>query len=93
MNLKSLTLLLFSISIIASCKYTQKITSGKMAYERMQYAVAVDMLAKEYKKEESRIEKGKIAFMLGESYRKMNKSLSGVLLAPNTKKHLTLSLV
>ncbi len=61
-------LLLFFIS----CTYTQKIRDGHMAYDRMQYSVAADMLGKEYKKTKSRIEKGKIAFKLGESYRRMN---------------------
>ena len=78
MNFRSLIFLFLVFAFIASCKYTQKITTGKMAFERMQYAVAVDLLQKEYKKEESRVEKGKLAFMLGESYKKMNKPTSSI---------------
>jgi len=40
-----------------------------MAYESKQYAVAVDMLQKEYKAGENQRSKGKIAYMLGESYK------------------------
>lgn len=59
---------------IAACTYTQKIRDGKSAYERKQYSVAVKYLQKEYKKAKSRIEKGKIAFLLADSYKALNKS-------------------
>lgn len=60
--------------IIAGCNFTQKITDGPTAFERKQYKVAVDLLEKEYKKSKSRVEKGKIAFLMGESYKNINKS-------------------
>ncbi|HHS95654.1 MAG TPA: flagellar motor protein MotB, partial [Phaeodactylibacter sp.] len=69
-----LTLLIF----IASCTYTMKIKDGKTAYERMQYAVAAKMLQKEYNKAKSRLEKGKIAYMLGDAYRRMNKNEASI---------------
>ena len=50
MNLKTWTILILSLSLIIGCKFTQKITDGKMAFERKQYSVAVDMLNNEYKK-------------------------------------------
>ena len=50
MSLKTWTTLALILSLIFSCKYTQKITDGKMAYERKQYSVAVDMLSKEIRK-------------------------------------------
>ena len=78
MNLKTWTILALSFSIILGCKFTQKITDGKMAFERKQYSVAVDMLNKEYKKADSRVEKGKIAFFLAESYKKINKNSSAI---------------
>ncbi|MEY3368826.1 MAG: hypothetical protein RI973_1981 [Bacteroidota bacterium] len=56
-----------------SCTYTQKVKDGQFAFERKQYAVAVDLLQKEYKKAKSRVEKGKIAFLLGESYKMQQK--------------------
>ena len=76
---KNLLLLLFGIcTMVFACKYTQKITDGKTAFERMQYAVATEMLQKEFQKEKSRVEKGKIAFLLGESYKKINKNSSAI---------------
>ncbi len=62
--------------LISACTYTQKVKDGGFAFERKQYAVAVDMLQKEYKKSKSRVEKGKKAFLLGESYRMLNKPAS-----------------
>ena len=69
-------LLFFALTLtfLASCTYTQKIRDGRTAYERKQYAVAVDMLEDEYKKSKSRVEQGKIAYLLGESYEAINKS-------------------
>ncbi len=58
----------------ASCSYTQKIRDGRTAFDRMQYAVAVRLLEKEFNQSKSRVEKGKLAFMLGESYKRLNKS-------------------
>lgn len=72
------TIIALAFSLIFSCKYTQKITDGKMAFERKQYSVAIDMLNKEYKKAKSRVDKGKIAFLLGESYKFTNKNSSAI---------------
>jgi outer membrane protein OmpA-like peptidoglycan-associated protein/tetratricopeptide (TPR) repeat protein len=68
-----LTFLSFVLLMPMACTYTQKVKDGKFAYERKQYAVAVNLLQKEHKKAKSRVEKGKIAFLLGESYRQLNK--------------------
>lgn len=68
-------LLLLLISVL-SCTYTQKVKDGTTAFDRKQYAVAVGLLQKEHKMAKSRIEKGKIAFLLGESYRMLNSSAS-----------------
>ena len=58
--------------LLAACTYTMKIQDGEMAVDRKQYAVAVDMLKKEYKKADTRIEKGKIAYLLGTAYDGLN---------------------
>ncbi|MEZ4930555.1 MAG: OmpA family protein [Saprospiraceae bacterium] len=71
-----LTTFLLSTFLFSACTYTQKVKDGDFAYDRKQYAVAVDLLQKEYKKEKSRVEKGKKAFLLGESYRQLNKPAS-----------------
>ena len=68
-----LTFLLFS-----ACNFTQKISDGPTAVERKQYKVAIDLLDKEYKKSKSRVEKGKIAFLIGESYKNLNKSKQSI---------------
>jgi outer membrane protein OmpA-like peptidoglycan-associated protein/tetratricopeptide (TPR) repeat protein len=62
------------ILTMAACQYTQKIKDGRTAYERKQFFVAASMLEKEYKKADTRLEKGKLAFLLGESYKAINKS-------------------
>ncbi len=70
--------LLAIIGILGSCNFTQKIRDGKTAYEQKQYAVATKMLKKEYSKAKTRIEKGKIAYMLAESYKATNQSDSAI---------------
>ena len=62
-------LLLFLL--IIGCTYTQKIKDGRTAYERHQFNEAIPMLEKDFEKEKSRVEKGKIAFLLGSSYEKI----------------------
>ncbi len=65
-----------AIFALSACNYTQKVKDGNFAVDRKQYAVAVDLLKKEHQKAKSRVEKGKIAFQLGESYRMLNKPAS-----------------
>lgn len=45
-----------------------KIQDGAMAVDRKQYAVAIPMLKKEYNKSKTRIEKGKKAYLIAQSY-------------------------
>ena len=54
--------------LLQACVYTQKIRSGEMAYERKQFAVAVDLLELEYQKAKDRESKAKTAYLLGESF-------------------------
>lgn len=61
------------ILLISACTYTQKVRDGKFAYERKQYAVAVDLLNREIKKAKTQKEKAEFSFLLGESYRNINK--------------------
>lgn len=68
-----LLLLLLSV-LLGACSYTQKIRDGKTAFQVKQYAVATKMLEKEYSKSKTRVEKGKLAFLLGESYKQLHKS-------------------
>ena len=66
------TILSLSIIYTISCTYTIKIKDGKTAYDRKQYAVATNLLQKEYNKGKTKAEKGKIAYQLAESYRQLH---------------------
>ncbi len=57
---------------LSACNYTMRIRDGEMAHDRKQYAVAMELLQKEIRKADSRIEKGQLAFLLGESYEAIN---------------------
>ena len=65
---------LLSIFFIGSCTYVQKIKDGTTAFERKQYIKAIPMLKSEYRSAKSRVEQGKLAFLVGESYRLTNQS-------------------
>ena len=71
------TTLLLSF-LVVSCTYVQKIKDGSTAFERKQYAVAIPMLKKEHQKADSRIEKGKLAYMIAESYTNMNENQNAI---------------
>jgi len=66
--------LLALIWLAAACSYTQKVRDGKTAVQVKQYALATDLLQKEYNKAKTRLDKGKMAFLLGESYKQLNQS-------------------
>ena len=61
--------LLISVLFLQACAYTIKIKDGKTAFDQKQYATAIPFLKKEFKKAKSPLKQGKIAYMLGESYR------------------------
>jgi peptidoglycan-associated lipoprotein len=64
---------------VTGCAYTLKIKDGRTAYDRKQFSTAVPMLEKEYAKAKTRKEKGQLAYLLGDSYRRIGqdeKSLS-----------------
>ncbi|MCC6726225.1 MAG: OmpA family protein [Saprospiraceae bacterium] len=60
----------------AACTYTQKVNNGTFAHDRKQYAVAVDLLKKEHQKTKTRAEKGKLAYLLADSYQELGKPAS-----------------
>jgi peptidoglycan-associated lipoprotein len=72
--MKRILLITLSLSMvyIIGCTYTIKIKDGKTAYDRKEYANATTFLQKEFSKAKSRVEKGKMSYMLGESYRQMH---------------------
>ncbi len=68
MKLSVWTLLVLSIYAQA-CTYTMKIKDGQTAFQQKQYARAIPLLQKEFKRANSPSKKGKAAYMIGESYR------------------------
>ena len=70
--ISAVVLLVVLAQALTSCNYTRKITDGPTAFELKRYHEAVPMLEKEYKAEKSRVQRGKIAWMLGESFREQH---------------------
>lgn len=66
-----LSLLLFMG--LAACTYELPVRTGEMAIERKQYAVAIPLLQKEFRKAKSRKEKSEIAYRLGRAYAQTNR--------------------
>lgn len=66
------------VLLAAACTYTIKIQDGATALDRKQYAVAVDMLKKEYNKTDSRVEKGRVAYRLGQAYDGLNDGAASI---------------
>lgn len=60
------------LALVSGCTYEMQIKDGASAYERKQFAVAIPMLKKEFQKSKDSGEKGKLAYMLAESYRRTN---------------------
>ncbi len=69
---RTLWLLLWTLFFAAACSYSEKITDGRTAHERKQYAIAIPMLEKEYAKAKENRQQGEIAYRLGECYQRTN---------------------
>ena len=67
-------LVLLLLALLVACNYTQKIRDGRTAFDRKQYSVATGLFQKEYNKAKTRLEKGKIAYLMGLSYKELGKS-------------------
>ncbi len=74
MRKASVFILLSIIAITTACVSVQKMKDGNLAYERKQYAIAIELLNKEYKKAKTRLERGKLAYRLADSYSQTNQS-------------------
>lgn len=68
---KRLSLLLLLAITCAACNYTIKIRDGRTAYDRKQFSVAIPMLQKEQAKANTRKERGQLAYLLGDAYRRI----------------------
>ena len=67
-SLKLVTTFFLSILMLSSCSFGKKVKTGEMAYERKQYAIAVDLLSKEYEKSDNNRFKARAAYLMGMSY-------------------------
>ena len=56
----------------AACTYVEKIRNGEQAFRYEQYSEAIPLLKKEYNKSKTRLERGKLAYLLAESYQRNN---------------------
>ena len=67
MRITKVLIVLIAVTL-SSCSFTNKIKTGEQAYDRKQYAIAVNLLQKEYDETRSSRSKGRKAFLLGKSY-------------------------
>lgn len=67
MKFDKIALVFVCILIGSACSYTIKVKDGFTAYDRKYYAQAITMLEKEYNGTKNRVQRGKIAYLIGES--------------------------
>lgn len=63
---------------VIACSAPVTVRDGKTAFDRKQYHVSAALLEKEYSKADSRVKKGKIAWLIGMSYKHMSESAQSV---------------
>ena len=78
MNVRNAFFIFILAAIGFACATETKVRDGRMAYERMQFSQAVRLLEKDYNKSKTRIEKGKLAFLIGNSYQRLNKNAQSI---------------
>ncbi len=71
MRLPFFLILVMSIMTLFSCTFTKSIKTGEQAFERKQYSVAINLLEKEYTKTSSQQQKARTAYLIGQSYLKI----------------------
>ena len=74
-----LYLSIITILFLYSCVTTSKIKDGATAFERKQYALAADLLLEEYRDARTIEDQASIAFILAESFAKMNDEQQALL--------------
>ncbi|HMZ73251.1 MAG TPA: OmpA family protein [Saprospiraceae bacterium] len=71
------TFFVFIIAVL-SCSAPATVRDGKTAFERKQYNLAASLLEKEYTKADTRVKKGKIAWLVGLSLKNTGESAQSV---------------
>ncbi|MDF1695000.1 MAG: OmpA family protein [Saprospiraceae bacterium] len=67
-SIKSFLIVCFVGLLLTGCSFGKKVKTGELAYERKQYAVAVDLLSKEYEESDNTRFRARSAYLLGMSY-------------------------
>lgn len=78
MNTKTSLICLCLLLLASACSYTLKIKDGRTAYDRKQFSTAIPLLEKEFSKAKTRKEKGQLAFLLGDAYRRVGQDESSL---------------
>lgn len=65
-------LMIIMTIVVYSCALTKEIKNGEAAYEQKKYALAVDMLKDEHKKESNKRNAARLSYLLGSSYEILN---------------------
>jgi peptidoglycan-associated lipoprotein len=84
-----LLFLFFVFSAMIACTYTEKVTTGEVAMKRKQYAVAIELLEKEFYKAQDAEQKRYKALQMGLAYDRMgdySKSLEWYQIGSNIRK-------
>lgn len=66
--IKSLLIFPLILLLLSSCSFGKKVKTGEMAYEVKQYAVAVEMLSKEFEESDNTRARARKAYLLGMCY-------------------------
>lgn len=69
-SLQTLALLCAVGCLLVACNYTLKVKDGRTAHELKQFSVAIPMLQKEQAKAKTRKERGQLAYLLGDAYKR-----------------------
>lgn len=78
LSTKYLIFIGFTLLAIGSCTYTLKIKDGRTASERKQFDTAIPMLQSEFGRAKTRAEKGQLAYLLADAYRRTGRDESSL---------------
>ena len=76
--MRVVSLIIISVLLLSNCTTIEKIKDGQTAYERKQYAKAISLLSAEYNGNKNKETKAKKAFLLGQSYQKVNQNKASI---------------
>jgi peptidoglycan-associated lipoprotein len=77
MQLRAILFLFLALGATA-CSYTLPIKDGQTAYERKRFADAIPMLEKEFSSTKTRAQKGRLAYLIADSYARTGRAESAL---------------